>query len=721
MIQFALDDIHFWHRAFAEFGIDIEPLLGDSYRAQGDGLSLANLDGRLEEELQRDANHKFHEWIVRDRAYEAFGLIESDGPNHAVDGRLTPYSYGNTSMGGEQEAFINLIKSNIDRVVSQLEASNVTVSAYANDERDQQAVQALNDLKANILDDNNFPADYLAYVRDGVSFGRGYMKVCYEEWKDNPDQAMMLNRLQSGQPLTQQDMAIMRKAFKNHRIEYVNTFEMIPCRMAKGQKDKQLTSEGHRWLHRIRQVSVSQARSMFPEYATAIQPNSSKIYSDTNPSAYYRKDLQDTVALKESWIRFHVNGTVSIPWEQSAGMINVEQLDVSRYAIAKVTRIEGLGIVDLDIDEYNHHRYPFASWTYSDSFRHANGIGIVKYGRDPLIVHNKLHNGMLKYFGTSIKGGGLIDARLGISKSDMQAQTKPGTWKKVEIPEQLQGEPLSNFIVENRPPTFPSVYADLMAIESKAIDEAMNVPNVYKGIKSGTSGLQEQILQQQADMAHSAAGSALKQSMHNFGVLLFSNIQQYEKEPFVFFVNDRMTGERRQVEVNMPKGWYLQYNPNYDDYEAIPDYVENDITNLMFKVRLDTQSIVPEKPAEKAAFIQQFFNQTQGMVVDPLSREWLRGMLKFGFNVPGIAETLDSIDEREQQMMQSQQQQQQQQQQMELAEKQDESAQEWAEIENEKEKIQNDYITKIRKLNQERMLKLKELNHRKSAHSHDAH
>lgn len=712
MIQFVLDDIHFWQQAFQEFGIDIKPLLGDAYRAHP--VPLTRLDSEIESELQSDSSHKFHEWIVRDRAYEAFGLIESDGPNMAVNGKLNQYRNGKGYRDDDEGAFINLIKRNIDRVVSQLESANFNVSAYANDADDQEAIQALNDLKENILEDNNFAHHYLNYIRDGVSFGRGYLKIAHGQWMDNPDQAMMLNKLQnSQQPLSQYDRALLRKAFRNHKIKYVDTFEMIPCRMAKGMKDRSLTSEGHRWLHRVRQIPVSKARAMFPEYATDISPISSKIYSDTNPSAYYRNDLGDTVALKETWIRFHVQGEVNIPWEQGPGMIQVDQLNANRYAVAKVSRIEGLGIVDLDIDEYNHHRYPFASWTYSDSFRHANGIGIVKYGRDPQIVHNKLHNGMLKYFGTSIKGGGLIDHRLGLGKDDMQMQTKPGTWKKVKLPSELQDRPLKDFIVENRPPTMPNVYADLMAIEDKAVDDAMNVPNVMQGIKTGTSGLQEQILQEQANMAHSASVSALKQSMHDMGVLLFSNIQQFERDPFTFFVNDKMTGERRQVDINMPMGWYLQYDPKTDSYDSVPDFVQNDITNLMFKVRLDTESIVPEKPAEKAAFIQQFFNQTQSMVVDPLSREWLRGMLKFGFNVPGIADTLDRIDEIEQGMQQAQMQQAQQQMQLEAQDKAHEQDIDKADVKNDRQKIMNEYLLKMRKLNQEKMLKLRELNQRK--------
>jgi len=91
--EFYLDDISFWVKAFSEFGIDLyemgifEPGQEAMYQ-----IPLTALDDEIEQELQKDAKHQMQEWIINDRAYEAFGLIESDGPNIGRNGRLKGYA-----------------------------------------------------------------------------------------------------------------------------------------------------------------------------------------------------------------------------------------------------------------------------------------------------------------------------------------------------------------------------------------------------------------------------------------------------------------------------------------------------------------------------------------------------------------------------------------------------------------------------------------------------
>lgn len=647
--EFVLDDLSFWVKAFDAFDIDISMLVPD-YR-DADQVDLLHIEDRLEEELQRDADHQLQEWIINDRAYEAFGLIESDGPDRGLDGRLVPYAYKHENK--KENAFINLVKTNVDRVVSQLELANLSINAVAIDKADNQSVQAFNDLKDNILDDNNFEADYQGYIRDGVTFGSGFLHVCYDFMMDNPDLAVLYNRMFSGKPLTQQEYALFKRAIKGHKIEYVPTFEMIRYRGAKGEQGRSIHNPVHRWLHRTRQIPLSEARSRFPEYKDYIYSSLSNIYTDTNPHYYYRHDITDTVTLKESWIRFRLQGDIDVPVQYPEG-VGMEGLEVSRFAIAKVTRIEGLGIVDLEIDEYNHNRFPFVNWNYSNSFRHSCGIGIVKYGRDPVIVHNMLHNGMLRYFGTQVKGGGFVDSRLGLTEDQLNQRTEPGKYVPVHIPEELQDKTLKDFVVDNRPPTFPSVYADLMSLEANAVDTAMSVPDVYKGIQSGSSGFQEQILQQQAEMTHSASVSALQQSLSPLGVMMFSNLQQYEKDPMRFFVDDPFSDEQRVVEINMPKGWYLRWDLGRGRY--VPDFsrVENDIRTLTYKVKITTKSIVPSKPAQKAAFYDNFYRSTAAQIADPIQREWLKGMNKYGFRLPGVNETIEKIEQKAQQQQSEQ-------------------------------------------------------------------
>lgn len=640
--EFLLDDISYWVEAFQEFGISLEQLGLFEGPLPNYQVPLTSLDEEIESELNLDAKHQTNEWIINDRAYEAFGLIESDGPNIGRTGRLA--SYVDRSSTKKEDPFINLVKANVDRVVSQLELANLGISAIANRKQDNDRVQAINDVKDNILGDNHFDSEYKKYIRDGVSFGSGILSIEYGPWLDNPDLAIFVNKFASGQPLSQEDYSYFKKAIEGHRIEYVPTFEVIRYRGAKGRKSQSVQHHSHRWIHRVEQIPVAQARKEYPEYAEYIVSQHSRVYADTNPDYYITNDFEGTVTKKTTHIRFRVEDSYNIPVSTSMG-IEINPVNIQRYAIAKVVRIEGLGIVDMDIDQYTHNRFPYANWVYSDSYRHSCGIGIVKYGRDPQVVHNKLHRAMLDWIGTSAIGGGFVDERLGLTEDQLNARNKPGKYTPIRVPDELQGKTLKDLIVDHRPPTFPSAYAELMNIESQAVDTAMNVPNVYKGIRSGSSGLQEQILQQQADMAHNSATTALQQSLYPLGVIVFSNIQQFETDPMTISINDESTGNIREVEINMPKGWYMDYDPVLGMEISEYSFIENEITSLMFKVSVSTKSIVPDKPIEKAQFYNNFYQQTAPMINDPMQRAWLRGMNKYGYNLVGINETLKELDE----------------------------------------------------------------------------
>lgn len=712
MRTFTLDDIAFWQEAFAQFGIDISGLVEDEQPGSTRQYNLTQLDHELDAELQRDADHQRREWIIRDRAYEAFGLVESDGANIGIDGSLNSYAY-RSKKEGNANAFINLVKGNVDRVSSQLESANLGFEAVANDPDDNKRIQALNDMKDAILDNNNYEGKYQGYVRDGVQFGSGYMKICYDYIKDNPDLASYANVLQERGYFTEEEFAMLKHTVKGHLLEYVPTFEVINYRGAKGKGARSIHNERHRWMHRVRQIPLSKARDMFPSFKNEIHASISSICTDTNPYVYMRDGIQDTTTLKTSYIRFPVNREMR-PIVKGLDGKRQETIQISRYAVAKVHRIEGLGIVDIDIDEYNHHKFPFANWVYSDSYRHSKGIGIVKYGRDPQVVHNMLHNGMLHIVGTMAKGNGWVDSRLNVTQEQLQKQTEPGVYTTVDIPDEHRDKSLSDFIVTNKPPQFQSVYADLMGIESRAVDNAMNVPNVYKGKASGSSGLQEQVLQQQADMTHNFAESSLKQSLHPFGEITLSNIQQFEKGYKQFFVEDRVSNEKRLVEVNKYIGWTLRYDPTNqlaNDAGFIPQPTEqvNKITNLRWSVEVSTQSIVPTQPSEKAAFYNNFFMQTVNYLESPKTRRWLKAMNDVGYRLPMLSEALEDIEKMEQQ--EQEQQMQLAQRQQELQEKKEQAQLELEEKDRELEEkeIDNDYEVDLMKLMIEMQKTQKEL------------
>jgi len=707
MRTFTLDDIAFWQEAFAQFGIDISGLVEEETGAVRQ-FNLTQLDHEVEEELQRDADHQRKEWIIRDRAYEAFGLVESDGANIGIDGTLSSYAY-KSKRGKNSKAFINLVKGNVDRVSSQLEAANLGVSAVPEDPDDNKRIQAFIDMKDAILENNNFKQQYQSYVRDGVQFGSGYLKIRYDFIKDNPDLASYANVLQERGYFTEEEFALLKNTTKGHLVDYVPTFECIHYRGAKGKGARSIHDDRHRWFHRVRQIALSKARDMFPYFKNDIYRGLSRSCTDTNPYVYQRDGIDDTVSLKTTYIRFPVRREMQAVVKGIDGMRR-EPIKISRHAIARIDRIEGLGIVDIDIDEYNHHKFPFANWVYSDSYRHSKGIGIVKYGRDPQVVHNMLHNGMLHMVGTMAKGNGWVDSRLNVTQEQLQKQTEPGQYTQVDIPENHRDKSLSDFIVTNKPPQFQSVYADLMGIESRAVDDAMNVPNVYKGKSSGSSGLQEQVLRQQADMTHNFAQASLQQSLHPFGQIIFSNIQQFEKGYKRLFVADKVTGENRMVEVNKYIGWTLRYDPtnqlaNNAGFVPQPTKQINKITNLRYSVDVSTQSIVPTQPSEKAAFYNNFFMQTVNYLEDPKTRRWLKAMNDVGYRLPMLSEALEDIEGMEQQQQEQQMKMAQQQQKLQEQKEQAELQLEKKDRQLDEKEINQDFFIEQQKL----MLEMKKI------------
>lgn len=652
-----LDDVVHYINAFALFGVDVKRLIvGKGYRSDQQ-YDINELDTRLEQELADDADYQFREWIVRDRAYEAMGLIESEGAGYAMDGILRrEYNddYGRKARRSKG-AHINLIKGNRDRILSQLEAHSFTIEAVANYDKDIATVNALNKHKDNILDDNNWHSIHHKFISDGVTYGSGVFGVEFGQCLDNPELVFWMRRIEAGQQLTAEEMFQFKRALYNHRIEYVPTFEMVRYRGARGLKASNIQDPMHRWIHRVEQIPVSQARTEYPQYIELIANRISDYFISTNPMGYFMDNIRDTITRKTTYIRFRVAPTNEVTvTDPTTGEPIVIPMSVPRYAIAKITRLEGVGVVDMQIDQYDHNMFPFVSWNYASSSRHSCGIGICKYGRDPQVIHNMLHNGMIDYFGRMAKGGGFIDSRLGITEQDVNDMTRPGTFKVVKMPAELMDRRLTDLIVENRPPAFPSVYNELMNIERQAVDESMSVPNVSKGIQQGSSGRQELVLQAQADMTHSATISALGSCYNPFAVMLFSQITQFDTDDLEFQYTDEVTGKRETVRLNEPLDYYPKFDPEIGDFLIIPYGVKNDITNVMFQISVSTNSAMPSKPHERASFITNFFSQTAPFIGTPEGRIWLRELNKAGLRIPQIDSALQMIDQMQQQQMEAQ-------------------------------------------------------------------
>ena len=645
--NFVIDDLAHYVQVFNDFGIDIrEKVMHLGYTK--DQFSVSNLDSYLEQELSEDAQHQTNWWIIKDRAYEAFGIIESDGHGIAVDGRLMTYAK-HVSSRRNNRAFLNIVKGNRDRVVSQIESVDFSIEATPNYDKDRDIVERLNKRKTNILEDNNWDAVHSKYITDGVTYGSGVFSVNYGDWPDNPSIAKYINKIESGKALTLDEYTRFQQAMKGHQIRYVDTFEMIRCRHARGPESTTLRNKKHRWIHRIEQISMSEAMRDYPEYAVHIGNRISEHYANTNPAGYFNDSLADTITKKTTWVRFGIHEVKNVMVIDPT--TNEEILfptPVKRYAIGKFVRLEGIGVVSAEIDYYRHNMFPFVMWVYTPSRYHSCGIGLVKYGRDPQVIYNQLHNGMIEYIGRMAKGGGYFDSRLGISDTDINDMSKPGTWKKITVNPQLGERPLRDFMLENRPQAFPSVYSDLMSIERQAADDTMNVPNVWKGIRSGDSGKQEQILQNQADMAHSSTLSAIGECYQEFALQLYSNIQQFNQDPLQFSYTDPMTNTTESVELNSQPDAYLVFNEETGEYDVIEGQSENSVVDVMFDIRVDKNTLIPTRPTERGAFLMNFFQQSREAVMDPRQRVWLREMNRIALRIPELNNALDLIDQMDQ-------------------------------------------------------------------------
>lgn len=637
------DDITHYVQAFAEFGVNISGLVeGLGYTKEQ--LSPDQIDSRLEQELTADAQWQKNWWIIKDRAFEAFGLIESDGHGIALDGQLLGYAKAASGNKGRR-AYLNIIKGNRDRVVSQLEAVDFNIEITENYSKDAVLVKNLNKLKSNILDDNNWDSVHSKYISDGVTFGSGFFSIAYGDWLENPSISKYINKIESGKVLTLDEYLKFSQALKGHQVRYVDTFNMIRCRYARGPESTDLNHKSHRWIHELEQISVSEALRLYPKHRDLIGPRVAENYANTNPSAYFNDTLYDTITRKTTYIKFGAFEIKDVLVEDpSSGKPITFKTPVKRYAVAKIVRLEGIGIVSMEIDYYKHNMFPYAMWVYSPSRYHSCGIGLVKYGRDPQVIYNQLHNGMIEYIGRMAKGGGYFDSRLGISDTDINDMAKPGTWKKIIVNPQLGERPLRDFMIENRPASFPSVYSDLMSIERQAADETMNVPNVWKGIRSGDSGKQEQILQNQADLTHSSTISALGESYKNFAVQLYSNIQQFNKDPMQFTYSDPNTGLSEVIGLNDDAPYSLVFNNETGEYDAVEGEAQNSVVDIMFDTKVDKNTLIPTRPTERSAFIMNFFNQSRESILDPRQRVWLREMNRLALRIPELNDALDTID-----------------------------------------------------------------------------
>lgn len=648
---FYLDDLRFYIGAFRNFGERVEGLVdAPSYPEQ---YSLDRINSRLRRELEEDTEYQIREWIKKDRALEAIPLMESDGVS--IDDRAVLNDSGYTiSNNRSEDPFINLIKTNRDRVVSQLQAVDLNMQARPKRRQDQDGVESINALKRKVLKNNNFEKQKLNYIRDGATYGSGVFYLRYGQIEDSPDIRRLYRTLMAGrEALTIDEFAKLKRAIFGHKLEHISTFELIRYRGARGPQAADINHSSHRWTHWVRQRPIPEVRRDFPQRSEEITPATNDSYERANPYSYRKREENSSITQMDHWIRFPVSGEATVDVINPAtNKTETIPMPLKRYAVGRITRLEGVGIVDMEMDRYLHNMIPMFTWNYEPASRHSCGIGIVKYGRDPQVIHDILHTGMMVFFDTMAKGGGFVDERLGLTREDLEALSEEGTYVPVEVPDKFSDHTLDDFVVDTSPSSFPSVYAELMNFHSRSMDMAMSVPNAYKGIQSGTSGRQEEVLTNQAQQVHNVTQANLSSSIQNFAIGLFSNIVQFERDPYEFYVDNGTQDNRQRYEVNKPEGWYLKYDYKKDTYQAVPYGVKNDIQSLLFDVDIGTKSVVPSQPAQRANFITQFFERTKDAVTDPRTRIWIDELNKSTLHIPRISEAIQRIEEREREIQQ---------------------------------------------------------------------
>lgn len=654
--KFTYNDLKFWAWAFDQFIGDVRDLIPDGGDDLPEQFDLDVLDKMCQQEFDKDLEHQQYWWMYYDRAAEAIPLLESDGPEsyeYPMNGRLSREGYDSIREQGVEEAYINLVASNVDRKMGSLAGVKPSFYAEAISGKDDRTVHALNKYIEDIKDNVNMDLIYNRYKYDGIALGSGVMRFGHGVDMSNPDFALFRNLVQKRPFLTPEELEKYERAFKYHQVEYIPTFNCIRYRGAGGSQSMSFTNPIHRQCTYIENISVAEARTKWPDYAGDIQAGIAEAANRISPNlSLVEDDLEDMVTVYHHRIKFPVIETIEVPVgynDQEKQMIKKEK---TRYAIGYITRVHKCGIVDMDLDTYNHNQMDLVQWVSYPSAKHSCGIGMVKFGRDPQIVHNKLHNGMLRYFGRQIKGGGFyIDGV--VADDDLKNLSKGNRWVKIDrskLPFNMKNAKLSDLIMDNRPPAFPSSYANLMGLEEAAVDRSMSATDAWKGQTSGYSGFQQQLASQDSGMMHTNTTDILQFNAKEMGVILLNNVVQFDGDRRIEFTRSNDDGDRQNYVLNDPDFFYQDWDPeapdaNEDGYRFVANDILNNIAVLQFNVKVHARNIVPDKPVEKTNFYIQMLQFIDQYIQTSHGRILLRNFYNEGMRIPGLDTSLDQMDE----------------------------------------------------------------------------
>lgn len=662
--SFVINDLHYWAWAYDQFIGDIRDLL-TSPMDLPQQLSLDELDKKLEHEFELDAEHQRHWWLYYDRAAEAIPLLESDGPEHydfPVSGFGSGIDLEKIREFKDEEAYINLVGSNVDRKMGDLSALKANFYAEPIHRQHAGMIRTLNHWVKDIKDNTNIEKHFNKFKYEFISIGSGVMKFSHGVNYRSSELALFKNYIQRRPFLTYEDLRRFEDVFNYHSFEFVPSFHVVRYRGAAGPASTSLSEPSHQQMHHFEHVSVAEARNRYPAYRNKIRGRLSDKALEMSPHLSVLQTTEHNMTtIFHHRIRFPIRETISkLVISPDGELLNWEMPDHPRYAIGRITRIQDVGIVDMDIDFYNHGQYDYVQCVYYPSWKHSAGIGMVKFGRDPAIVHNKLHNGALRWFGRSMKGSGFYVDGI-VNDEDLAEMSRGNRWVKVDFSKLKphlgrKDVKLSDFIVDQRPPAFPSAWSALMQLEEQALDRAMRSPGAWRGERTGYSGLQQSIASQDAGMMHSNTHNILKYSVKEMSDIVFSNVVQFDGDRPIQFSRNNENGIREDFELNIPMMPISQYDPEIGQYKMVPTYIKNHIGTMQFITRIEPESIVPDRPIERVQFFLQLLQFLLPYIQTTYGRVMLRGFQAEGMRIPSLDNTLDQVEmiEAEQMRLQGQ-------------------------------------------------------------------
>lgn len=641
--------------------------------------NLETIDNLIEDELQLDADHQRNYWLWVDRAIEAIGMLEADGLDLGSRGKIFAKNYYRAHRtASHNNAFISLVQPNLRAYKEQIHDDSIIFDAVPNHPaQDANEIAAFNHYATEILNDNNWPANRDKMIHQFAAYGNCCAQVDYRIDEASADSMFMDERLESGDPIPFEEYMRFRRLIRAHKVEFIDSFEVIAHRNAAGEDSWDIAgSQMHPYVHRVQQKRVAWLKQKYPKVADKIRASTSEIYMNTNPKSFMLQyNDEDQATLKSTWIRFPVNYKVTVPVLLDNGDV-VQKIDPrNRSAIGRIDRIEGVGIVDMELDKFAHNMLPIAQAVNYPSMKHSRGIGLCKFGYAPQKVHQIMFNGRLRMFERMTKGGGWYFKDV-ISKKEIQQQQKEGTWIGIDhkkLPAELAQRPINDLITNNQDMQFPSVYGQLEAVTEQYINTAMNIPPSKKGFRAGQSARQDMALISQSDQISSSGKRNFEAIMMPLGKMIHSNIVQFDGERYniEFSVPDPNNPNTfRSVILNQVINERIEFDPYaeadglYSQWKIFPTKIRNNLKTLRFSTQISTRSIIPTNPTERRLFMNDFIQKVFPLTESLRGIDLLEWLVESGFGgMPGFAERIarlrKSIEEDRQYQMQIAQQQQQ--------------------------------------------------------------